>query len=116
MQGIKALVIFMGVLIVAGMVALVYGMITQVGKLSDNDKASSETVIPTEGVQSNTKGFGSIAAPLPNGAEVLETDISGSVMTLRYRRPDGIQEILVLDLGAGESLGTVSLQPTGGAE
>ncbi|WP_259780270.1 hypothetical protein [Aestuariispira ectoiniformans] len=117
MQGIKALVIFMGVLIVAGMVALVYGMISQVGKLSDKDTSASKTVISTGETQpTKTRTFGTMSAPLPRGAEILETDISGMVMTLRYRTQDGVQEILVLDLGAGESLGTVKLQPVGGAE
>lgn len=114
MQGIKALVIFMGVLIVAGMIALVYGMITQVGKLSDKDMDQSKTVTSLEKKSPMTEAFGRFSVPLPQGAEILETDISGTVMTLRYRKADGDQEILVLDLGAGENLGTVILTPVGG--
>lgn len=119
MQGIKALVIFMGVLILAGMVALVYGMVTQVGKLSDKDKDASEIVVPMAGVSSTQETvapFGSVAAPVPQGATILDTEVSGRTLTLRYRLETGAQEILVFDLTEGKSLGIVTITPAEAAE
>lgn len=90
-QGLKFLVIFLGVLIVLGLGGLVYGIATKAGKLGDDP-------MPIEDAR----------VDLPSGAEIVEMVPGNGRLYLRYRKPEGGQGILVLD-DRGRAVGTIDL-------
>jgi hypothetical protein len=97
MRSLKALVIFMGLLIVAGLGLVVYGMVSQV---SDMPEA--------------TAGFDEAEVPLPTGCSVVETRVDGDRLVVRTDGPDGFepcQRIIIIDLESGEVLGRVRFKP-----
>jgi len=95
MQAIKAIVIGMGFLIVAGMVVLVYGLTSGFETSKGGDGSAA---------------FGTIRATLPSGATVQRTDLDGDTMIVRLGMPDGGVQIMVFRLSDGRQIGTIDLQ------
>ena len=93
MRALKALVIGMGVLIVAGLVTVV---VTIANRTLDTDRP------PTEA-----------AFALPDGAEVLETALDGDRVALRLRLADGTAAIHVFDLATGRRVAVARIEEGG---
>jgi hypothetical protein len=91
MQALKALVIGMGILIIAGMAILVYGLSTKFGS----------TMGGKETAPGMTQAFGTIRATLPAGASVENVQMH-----------DGGVQLMVFRLSDGRQTGTIELQPT----
>lgn len=98
MQALKALVIVMGVLIIAGMGLLVYGLMTRVSW--EDDSASSGAA----------KSFGDVSQTLPAGASVGEISVDGGRAVVQVRLPGGGAELRVYDLSTGAAMGTIQLK------
>jgi len=105
MRALKALVIFMGVLIVVGMGILAYGISVKFGQSVEREAAASARRWPSD-----------ISVAVPAGAEVAETIVADGRMVVRLALPDGGQRFVVVDLVGGRQLGTVELAPQGGAK
>lgn len=109
MKLLKASVIIMGVLILAGLTVIVVVIISRYG----GDKApatspsnpSSALSAPVE------RGFGERAIAIPKGAETVETRLDGNRLVVRLRLADGGTALLFLDSTTGERLGLVRLDP-----
>jgi len=100
MRGLKALVIGMGVLIVAGIVILVVAIVDQAGTLNGGtDKAASA---PT--------AFAPQTLALPAGSEVVETRIGDGRILLRLRLSDGSGRLVLIDAATGAMTGTIELK------
>ncbi len=97
MQALKALVVFMAILILIAMGFLVYGLLNQ--GLDD-------------GAQTSTASFGRVEAPLPAGASVSGISVEDGRVVVRVRLADGGAEIRIFDLASGASLGTIRLKAT----
>ncbi len=93
MRGLKALVIGMGVLIVAGVVFLLYAII---------DKSGEKSAAGRSGLQAEIA--------LPAGAEVVETRVGDGTIVLRLRLADGTGRLLVIDPATGKSRGRIDLK------
>ena len=93
MRALKALVIGMGVLIVAGLITVV---VTIANRTLDGGGPPSEA-----------------ALALPPGAEVLETALDGGRIALRLRLPGGAQAIHVFDLATGRRVATARIDGGG---
>ena len=91
-QTLKFIVIFMGVLILAGLGVIV---VTLAGRMSDEDPGKA--------------GFGTVALDLPKGAEVTTASSGESRLVLNVRLPDGHKRVIILDLKTGAVLGTVNV-------
>lgn len=92
MQGLKFLVIFLGVLIVIGLGILVYGIATKAGKLADAPATVDGAAID-----------------LPDGATVLEMTTGEGRLYVRVGNPSGGQSILIFD-DRGRDLGKIELR------
>ena len=94
MQGLKALVIGMGVLIVLGFVVLVIGLADKFSRLDEADLRETEV-------------------PVPDGCSLAETLAEGERLLLRLEGPAerGCAQIVVVDLESGEVRGRVRLTP-----
>ena len=103
MQVLKALVIIMGILIMAGMGLLVYGLITRV---SWNDAAAHADTAPV----SSSVSFGVVASSLPTGASVVSVAVDRGRAVVHVRLPDGGAEIRFFDPMTGATMGSIQLK------
>lgn len=85
---LKAIVVFMGVLIVFGVVGLFVGLIYKI----DADK-----------------GFQPTALELPSGARILEMTGVGDRLVVRAGSPDGAERLLVIDPRRGKTVGVMDV-------
>ncbi len=129
-------VVGMGILIVLGMVALVYGLIqkqdnpdfkffdlskevpeleqalkeVEVPLIGKKNSASTPAPIATEAVVP-AKAFGDIRVEIPQGYKVVETDMDSQRLVLRLTNDVGINRLIILDINSGAKLGGLSLHP-----
>jgi len=97
MRALKALVIGMAILIFAGLVLLIFGIINRSNELGDNNTT-------------RLTGFGSVQFELPFGAVVQDTDIDDDRILLRIKLPDGGSRLILLSVTTGMQVGTVDLK------
>ncbi|HEY5598837.1 MAG TPA: hypothetical protein VIK47_08550 [Kiloniellales bacterium] len=91
MGALKALVVFMGILIAAGLGLLAYAV---VGRLPATQSG----------------GFGDAAVTLPPGCTIAAAAIDAGVLVLRADGPAerGCQQVILLDSDTGRELGRVT--------
>jgi hypothetical protein len=99
MQAVKALVIGMGILIIAGLGLMVYGLTNKVGAPASPAPAASAAA------------FGTIRASLPAGAAVESVQLQDGSVLVHLAMPDGGAQIMVFRLSDGRQTGTIELQP-----
>ena len=101
MRAIKAFVIGMGVLIVAGMALLFYGLAGGIGKLGKADPGA---------------GFGEVALAVPDGCVIADSRIEAPHLVLRLDGllERGCQQVILVDLDSGRVLGRVTALPKPG--
>lgn len=100
MKAIKALVAFMGVLLVAGLALLGWGLYSQAGKMATKSKPGG----------SAAADFGAVAVPLPAGARVEQVLVAGERVVLRVLGT-GPDRLVVLDPAAGVVAGSFVMVP-----
>ena len=98
MQALKALVIIMGVMIIAGMALLVYGLITHGSGGDAGDRAAAS--LP----------FAQANVALPAGATVESVSVDDGRAVVHVRLPGGGAELRVFDLATGAARGTIRLK------
>jgi hypothetical protein len=103
---LKGIVIAMGILIVAGMGLLAYGVATKV-------RAPATAAAPSALPQPSTAGFGTVPVPVPKGCTFGPLVADGDRAYLRLA-PVGAaapapacERIIVLDVARGRVLGTI---------
>jgi hypothetical protein len=89
MAALKVLVVAMGVLIVLGVGAIVYGIATRL----DLSKP-----VAFDG-----------RVELPAGGRILDMTASGDRLVLRVAMPDGGERLILVDLSRGKALGALEL-------
>jgi len=97
MQAVKALVIGMGILIIAGLALMVYGLTTKFGAPTSPNASGA--------------AFGTIRANLPTGAAVESVQLQDGSVLVHLTMPDGGAQIMVFRLSDGRQTGTIELQP-----
>jgi len=130
-------VVGMGILIVLGLVALVYGLIQK----SDNPdfkffdlateapgleqalkeievpllgkKKSMETPAVTKMTAPDTapRALGDLRLEIPKGFRVNDTNLQGNRLIVRLGNDLGITRLLILDVSTGAKLGTIAFEP-----
>ena len=121
MQGLKALVIFMGVLIIVGTTALVVLIAKKFSNLGEEEgqPAVSAEIVPEQPqisapVKTVSKGgFGEVSEDLPAGARILAVQTGPRLLTVRVALPNG-EAIYLYDLASGNRVGQVNLNIAGG--
>lgn len=99
MQAIKALVLGMGVLIVAGMALLGYGFYTQSDRLERRGGAPMAA----------TRAFGEVVVPLAAGGRISDVAVTAGRLAVRVAEPAG-ERILILDPSDGSVAGSFVLR------
>lgn len=93
MRGLKFLVIFLGVVILGGLVVLGVTIASR-----------------TSGQSTAEKPFAAANVALPKGARIEETHTEGNRLILRVVLEGGGERILILSLKDGALLGTIELE------
>lgn len=96
MKALKFAIIFMGVLIIAGIGLLIYGLTTKVGGTKSRPTAAAN--------------FGVSQAQLPVGGRVVETDMDSGRLAVRIELPNGAQSLMLFDTATGAHVGTIDLK------
>jgi uncharacterized protein DUF6476 len=95
MQGLKVLVVVMGVMIVIGTAALIAGIAS---KMSHNRSPAGAT-----------HPFVASAINIPRGARIEAMTAGPNRLILDLALPDGERRLVVIDLATGTRLGTIEL-------
>lgn len=100
MKLLVALVIIMGVLIVAGIVVIV---VTIANRMGGRGTASSRAA----------PEFATVDLPVPAGCQVMETTTADDRLILRLGSGERCNQVLIVDMTTGRLLGTLRLAPNG---
>lgn len=113
MKAIKALVIFMGILIVAGLGLLGYGMYTKAGRSVKPSpvETSAAPALPSVVSVENT-AFETVVLRQPPGTRIAAAEVSGGLLVLRLTDGGQPDRVSVIDVGRGSLLGNIILEPT----
>jgi hypothetical protein len=98
MRPLVALVIIMGVLIVAGIIVVVVAIANRIG-----GGGTAATRAAPE--------FASADLPVPAGCQVMETTTADDRLILRLGSGERCNQILIVDMATGRLLGTLRLVP-----
>jgi hypothetical protein len=115
MKALKAVVIFLGALIVIGMGILAYGIMLKF----DTWQARKDSQAPPATVDMGSPAVaepwaGNLQVAVPVGSKVAETIIGEGQLIVRLSVPDGSQRYMIFDLSTGKQIGSIDLQPTAG--
>jgi hypothetical protein len=107
MQAIKALVVFMGVLLVAGIALLGYGMYSKAGRLAkpQDDVAAVAVMAPAQSMAT----FGEIVVSQPAGTSIEAVQAMGGQLILTLRGGGVADRLLVIDTASKAVVGSVLL-------
>lgn len=100
MKGLLALVIVLGVLIVAALVVVVVTMVNRMSGPEPEPRAASAA-----------GSFDAVDLPVPAGCQVVETVTAGDRLVLRLGSGERCNQLIFVDLATGKHLGTVRLVP-----
>ena len=109
MHSIKALVLVMGLLILAGLGLLVYGVVGQVSEDAGPGAAPDEP-----GGSGARGGFDAASVMLPAGCVLAEAHLEAGRLVLRAEGPEGrpdCQQVILLDPASGAELGRITIAP-----
>jgi hypothetical protein len=99
MKGLRALVIIMGVLIVAGLVVVV---VTIANRVVGGGGIATTRAAPE---------FATADLPIPAGCQVVETTTADDRLILRLGTGERCNQVLIVDMATGRLLGTLRLVP-----
>jgi hypothetical protein len=118
MQAIKALVIFMGVLLVAGLGLLGYGMYTKAGKTMKTPpvaEAVPQAVVSGVGAGALVP-FGSLGLDQPAGTSVEAVTVAGAQLVVTLRGGGLADRIVVVDSASKTVIGRLTVDSVPVAE
>ena len=102
MRALKAFVIGMAILLSVGVVVVVVAIVQRAGDVG--------VPAPEPVAASALPSFDKSRLVLPAGAEIVDMVAEGERLILRLRLAGGGEQLIVLDLGSGRTLGTVELE------
>jgi hypothetical protein len=101
LRALLALVIFMGILIVAGMVVVGVTIANRLGSLGGGEKPAVAA-----------GGFGDASVPIPAGCSIVESRPHGNRLIVRLGSGGRCDQVLVIDLRSGAVTGRLNFVPS----
>jgi hypothetical protein len=111
MRALKALVIVMGVLILAGMGLVGYAIVKKVGPPETSARATASLPRPPIAGTPVAGPYGPVQIALPPGARLLRTHADGDRLLVELQLSSGGARVLVVDLRSGALQGSIDLKP-----
>jgi len=111
MRALKALVIVMGVLILAGMAVVGTTLVKRAlnPQTTRRMSAAAERGAPSSGSAAE-RPYGPVEIALPPGARILRTSPAGRRLIVELELAGGGERLLVVELESGALLGTIDLK------
>ena len=104
MQALKALVIIMGVLIIAGLAVVVVTIYNRI-------QARSQVSASAAADEGAAPAFDRATIPIPAGCRVANIAPAGDRLLMQLEGSGGCDQILIVDLQSGRLLGRLDLVP-----
>lgn len=104
---VKTLVIVMGILIVAGLGLLGYGMYSKAGQVVKGEPSKTVPVRAAAAVRDG--GFGRLGLDQPAGSRITDATTSDNLLILSIEGGGLEDRVVVVDLQRGVPLGTVHI-------
>lgn len=113
MRALKALVIILGIMIVAAAGLVVYGIMTKLGNLAggNSDPTGNPAGNPTGNL---TETFADQIISLAPTAEVQDYVVEENRLVIRLSEPEKAIRFLILDLSTGKQMGSITLEMKAG--
>lgn len=111
MQAVKALVIGLGIMIVAGIGLLVYGISQKAADPSFRLFQSKGGGAGGGGSSGGPAGFGETRIALPEGCRLIDLRPDGQRLYLHVGPTGGCERIIILNSTTGQVLGSIWLRP-----
>jgi hypothetical protein len=108
MRALKVLVIVMGVLLVAGIIALGFAVQYRVNHPRPAPAGSPAAAPPAIGP---VGAANAMTLDLPQGARVVGAEASGDRLVVRVDLAGGSEELIIVNLATGAPIATVTLRP-----
>jgi hypothetical protein len=108
MRSLKVLVIVMGVVLVAGIIALGFGVRYRVNHPRPVASGSPAVAGPAIGP---TGAMNAMTLDLPQGAKVVGAEANGDRLVVRVALAAGGEELIIVNLATGAPVATVTLRP-----
>ncbi len=105
MRALKALVIILGVMIVAATGLVVYGIMTKLGNLADGD---NDPLVGSDNDPIET--FRDQVISVAPTAEVLNYIVEENRLVIRVSESEGVDRFLIFDLSTGKQMGSIMLE------
>jgi hypothetical protein len=117
MRALKVLVIVMGVLLVAGIVALGFAVQYRTNHPRPAPTGSPATTAPDIGpaIGSAAGAPRAMTLDLPQGARVVGAEASGDRLVVRVELGGGSAELIIVNLATGAPVATLTLRPKTGS-
>lgn len=115
MRALKALVIVMGVLIIAGIALVGYTIVKRAVSPAAPAKPAVSIAIPPAppiaGSAANAP-YGPVEIPVPPDARILRTHAEGGRLLVELDLAGGGERVLVIELSTGALIGSIDLKPS----
>jgi hypothetical protein len=108
MRALKVLVIVMGVLLVAGIIALGFAVQYRINHPRPGAAGSPAAAGPAIGPAS---AVNAMTLDLPQGAKVAGAEASGERLVVRVELATGGEELIIVNLATGVPMATITLRP-----
>ena len=105
MRSLKVLVVVMGVLLVAGIIALGFAVQYRTNHPREPQPVTGPAGIGPAGAANAT------TLDLPQGAKVVGAEASGDRLVVRVDLSTGGEELIIVNLATGAPVATVTLRP-----
>ncbi|MFM9844880.1 MAG: hypothetical protein ACKVOI_18115 [Dongiaceae bacterium] len=100
LRALLALVIFMGILIVAGLVVVGVTIAVRLSNLGEGEKPAA-----------SAGGFGEATVPIPAGCAIVDSRAEGNRLIVRLGSGGRCDQLLVIDLRSGAVTGRLNFVP-----
>jgi hypothetical protein len=102
---LKRVVIVLGMLIVISFAVVIWGVVRDSEPMMSGETAETMAAVAPRG------GFGEVNVAVPSGSRLVEVTADGERGLLRMRLRDGSDKVIIVDLGTGEVLGALIVDP-----
>lgn len=111
MQAIKALVIGLGILIVAGIVLLAYAFYARMTDPEFRLMKTERQQAAAARASQRAEGFGQASLDLPEGCSIVELQPDGKWLYLRVGPPGPCERVVIVDPLSGRVQGSLVARP-----
>ncbi len=105
MRALKAFVIVMAIVMVAGIAVVVVTIVDRSREMAERGAVEAALPAPADG----PRGFDRGRVAIPEGGRIVEMIAEGERLVLRLRLTTGAEQLVFIDMASGETIGRLDL-------